>query len=219
MLDMAAADGIERIVVTPHIHPGTYDNSRDTIASAFAPIADEARARGLSLELSYAAEMHLVPELMQQVEADSVPWLGQLDSQKVLLLEMPHSHIPPGCQQLIRWFCQHDVLPLIAHPERNRELMRHPERIRPLASAGAAFQLTAGSLTGLFGEAAQQCSRKLLNWGIGEVLATDAHSAQRRVPILSRGRDVLADWVGAERAERMTLTWPKAVTDWHFHEH
>ncbi|MGM0564437.1 MAG: tyrosine-protein phosphatase [Pseudomonadota bacterium] len=216
MLKMAEADGTTRLVITPHIQPGTYDNTPAIIAEAFATLEREARTEGVGLELAWAAEMHIVPELMEQAEADTIPWLGEYQGRKVVLLEMPHSHVPPGCVQLIRWLVARDILPLIAHPERNLEIIERPEHIRPLAGAGAHFQLTGGALTGVFGEGARNCARLLLDWGLGDALASDAHSTRRRNPKMSDSVAELAALVGDERAADMTEHWPREVSDWHF---
>ncbi len=57
LLAMAEADGIQRLVCTPHMHPGRYENDITTIAPAFDSLVGHAREAGLGIELAMAAEV------------------------------------------------------------------------------------------------------------------------------------------------------------------
>ena len=92
--------------------------------------------------------MRIGAEILQLVARDGVPWLGTWEGKKVILAEFPHSQIPVGSSNLVRWLVQHDILPMIAHPERNRALQANPGKLEPLLADGCLIQLTAGSLTG-----------------------------------------------------------------------
>jgi len=72
-------------------------------------------------------------------------------------------------------------------------------------------QVTAGSLTGDFGQAAQQCAQHLLRAGVVDVIATDAHSTSYRKPQLSLGVKAAAEIVGAEAAQRMVFGTPVKI--------
>jgi protein-tyrosine phosphatase len=43
-----------------------------------------------------AAEIRIGPELMSMVEVQQVPFLGTLVGYQLVVLELPHSHIPAG---------------------------------------------------------------------------------------------------------------------------
>src|SRR5690606_29549077 len=121
----------------------------------------------------------------------------------VFLLEFPHSHIPPGSDKLVRWLLDRRILPMIAHPERNKDIMRKFDKVQPFIEMKCLLQLTAGSVAGDFGEAAQMTARKLLETGKVSILASDAHNVTHRPPRLDHGRDAAAEIVGEEMAEKM----------------
>ena len=77
---------------------------------------------------------------------------------------------------------------MIAHPERNKDVIRDLENLRPLIQQDCLFQVTAGAVIGHFGLAAQTRAEQLLSQGLVTILATDAHHPIRRPPLLREGR-------------------------------
>src|SRR6187399_2734259 len=94
MARLAVADGITAARTTPHIHVGRYDNDQASIARAIDGLRAAIAAEGIALELSFAAEVRLDYDVLPMIEAGRVPFLGELDGYRVLLLEFPHSHVP-----------------------------------------------------------------------------------------------------------------------------
>lgn len=208
----AVKNGIGRIVVTPHIQPGIYDNNISLIQSVFDQYQAAVTEEQLKVELAFAAEYHLTPELLAAVEAQQVPFLGEADGEKILLLELPHTSVPATAVQLVRWLRTNHIRPLIAHPERNQGIIRHPEKMRPLASLGALFQLTAGSITGVFGSKSQHAAEQILKSGLGHVIASDAHNLSRRSPELAGAMQAAAEIVGESKASDMVDATPRKLT-------
>ena len=101
--------------------------------------------------------------------------------------------------------------PLITHPERLTWVDGHYQYFPDLVSDGAWIQITAGSLTGRFGRNARYFAERMLDDGIVNVIATDAHNLKSRPPLLAEGRDAAAKWVGEEEACRMVQERPQAV--------
>ena len=62
---------------------------------------------------------------LTMLERDQIPFLGVLDGYRIMLLEFPHSHIPPGADRLVEKLLAMNVRPVIAHPERNKQRGRH----------------------------------------------------------------------------------------------
>lgn len=208
---LAVTNGIEKAVVTPHIQPGLYENTQASISSglkAFRQSLDEA---DIELDVRAAAEVRITPEIRGMIEQDELPMLGELNGYKIFLMEFPHSHILPGSERLIDWLLNYGVRPLIAHPERNKDIIRDLDKIRPFVDAGCLLQLTAGSVAGKFGKPAAATARKLLEQNWVTVLASDAHNLQHRIPELEPGRAAAAEIIGEDAAWKLVKDNPWSI--------
>ncbi|KEI70772.1 tyrosine-protein phosphatase [Endozoicomonas elysicola] len=212
MLELAQADGIQKLVCTPHMHPGRFENNVGTIRPAFTGLQKQAAEAGLTIELAMAAEVRFSDEMMFQLRKDEIPMIGQWDSYQCLLLEMPHQRIPVGMEQMLDWLQKREVRVVIAHPERNKELMSYPERVLPFIDRGALLQLTAGSVAGLFGEKAETTARWFVDRGLVHFVASDAHHPVRRPPAMALAARTLSQWVGSEQCAQLTSENPDKLT-------
>lgn len=213
---IAVADGITHMVCTPHIHAGRYDNTADTIAPAFAQLRAALADQRLPLRISHAAEVRITPDLLNPAYTDALPALGSWDGRPVLLLELPHGQVPVGTDKLTQFLLRKGVVPIIAHPERNKGFIARPERLKTLIDQGCLLQLTAGALTGRFGPNAQALAETLLCDGVATLIATDAHNLKSRVPRLYEGLDAAAALIGDAAATALVVDRPQRLSAIHF---
>ncbi len=197
----AVENGVSRAVVTPHIHHGRYENDRSSINAAFDAFVEALRIREIPLRIGFAAEVRIGPEIMPMIEGDMIPFLGTLGGFRILLLEFPHSHIPMGSEKLVMWLLSRKIRPMIAHPERNKDVLRNFDRIAPFVGMGCFLQVTAGSVAGAFGPESRKAAIHLLEKEWVFALATDAHNLEHRPPELKPGR------VAAEKVLGHDASW------------
>ena len=213
MAHMAVADGIRTSVMTPHIHPGRYDNERQTIEAAVQRFDAALRAEGIALQVRAGAEVRISPESLALVLQSRVPPIGHHRGRPVVLLELPHSGIPVGSLQYVQKLISLNIQPVIAHPERNKALMDDPERIAPFVRAGSWLQITASAITGGFGPAAQDAAAHYITQGDARWVASDAHNTHSRPPQLAAAHQhVLSRW-GADFAQRLFHTHPQQLLE------
>lgn len=208
MLRLAVLNGITHAVMTPHIHPGRYDNQRENITRVFEDLKLRVKQEKIQIKLGIAAEVRIDPLIMGMVENGQIPFIGTVDGKNVLLVEMPHSHIPSGADKFLQWLFDHDIQPIIAHPERNKEIMRNFDRIKPFIEMECLLQVTAGSVAGAFGHEAYKVAARLLENDSVTILASDAHNTQHRPPELFPGMEAAADIVGHDHALELVLDNP-----------
>ena len=67
----AVANGIETAIVTSHILPGRYDNTLALIAQAAAKFRAALEAFRIALQIGYAAEVRVGPEIIELAEKSS----------------------------------------------------------------------------------------------------------------------------------------------------
>ena len=207
----AVADGITYSVMTPHIHPGRYENTRSTIEKAFKDFRLALRKARVALHIGMAAEVRLSPDIVALLHCNEVPFLGELNGHKIILLEFPHTQITPGADKLIERLLQHNIRPLIAHPERNQDVIRDLSKIEPFIEMGCFLQITAGALLGHFGRAPLRRALQLLELDAFKVLASDAHNLTGRRPVLRAGMEAAARVVGAQAAHDLVNRNPRMI--------
>ncbi|WP_205340873.1 tyrosine-protein phosphatase [Denitrificimonas caeni] len=216
LAEMAVRHGTTHLVCTPHIHPGRYDNTPSTINQALALFQQGLNQHDIPLQVAAAAEVRFGMELMIGVKNKSIPFLGQWQGQNVMLLEFPHGEMPFGAERLTAWLLQQSIIPMIAHPERNKGLMRDPDKLNPFIQQGCLLQVTAGSVAGDFGEVAQELAVQWLEKNWVTILASDAHNLEHRPPILTTGLAAASEILGEDAARRLVIDNPWQIAQQHF---
>lgn len=215
-LDLArasVANGIEQAVLTPHVLAGRWDNSVSSLTAIFCDYRQSLIEHQIPLEVYLGGEVHLLPDAFNLLDVNDLPFVGGWRGYRVLLLELPDSHIPVGAMKAVEMFLRRGVLPMIAHPERNKDVMRNHKRLEPFLKAGCLVQLTAASVTGDFGEPAHKASLKLLDAGWATVVATDAHNLAHRPPMMAKARAALDELYGPEAGEVLTDANPRVILE------
>lgn len=211
MAKFAVENGIQRCVVTPHIQPGYYDNDITNISAIFALFQANLLEQGIDLNVAMAAEVRVCGELPMLISRSKIPFLGHWKGKKVILLEFPHDHIPVGADKLIGWLLDRDILPLIAHPERNQAIMRQPDKVQVFTKLGCLLQITASSITGLFGTESQKCALSFIQDGIVSIIATDAHNLIKRQPTMQAAKSLLLPLIGEKRVDELMVANPLEI--------
>jgi protein-tyrosine phosphatase len=89
--------------------------------------------------------------------------------------------------------------------------MDNVEKLRPFIDMGCLAQVTAASMIGGFGVAAQACAAALLERRWVSVIASDAHNLLHRAPVMTAARDWLTSNCGHELADELTLAMPAKI--------
>lgn len=213
MLRLAAEHGTQVMVATPHMMPGTFDNTQGRIQRAFEQYRVEVAKSGLGVQVNMAAEVHLCAEIMLWQQQGQLPTLGCVAGKQVLLLELPHSRVPQGVTKLIKWLMAKNILPMIAHPERNRGVWQEPYYLQQWRRMGCLFQVTAGALLGEFREQAQAVAEQMLANDMVDVVASDCHGPDKRTPVLSLAYERVSELHNEALAKRLFIVTPGSIID------
>lgn len=206
MMEIAKADGITRIVLTPHVfrmtRPGREVKDLRPRMDGFL-----VRPRPKGIELLRGAEVGYSANLVQDIKDFGLT----IEGTSYVFIEFPALSLPAEAPDLVSRMMRSDLIPIISHPERNAVFARSPEALYDLIRRGALGQLTAQSLTGDFGRRARRAAEEFLALGLVHVIASDAHNAALRPPRLSEAVAAAAKAVGPERARAMVTSMPEAI--------
>ena len=212
MAEQSVAVGVSHMVCTPHIHQSYFDNDIDLITQAYHSLVKHLAQAGCPLKLSFAAEIRITPDIMIWRKQGKIPFIGRWQDKDVMLLELPHSHIPPGTDNLLRWLARNGIQAVIAHPERNRDIIANPDKINALKRAGCLFQATAGAFTGRFSEKGKHTAGLLLARDLITYVASDTHSVNRRPNDMAKAFIEVAALKDKEYAERLFKQTPWLIS-------
>jgi protein-tyrosine phosphatase len=203
---IAADDGIEYMVATPHMFNGLSSNPPPS--EILNRVAALNVTVGKDLKILPGNEVHISHDIVAQAKNNLVTKINQ---RNYMLVEFPQLTIPIGADQLFYKLQLEGVRPILVHPERNGHIQNHPAAIEKFVDQGVLIQVTAMSVTGEFGPAAKKCAEILLHHKCVHFLATDCHRTTSRPPILSKGRDAAAAIIGRAAAKALVETNPRAV--------
>jgi protein-tyrosine phosphatase len=209
MCRMAADDGTDTMVATPHRFDGVHEDL--PVDELRAKLAELQESVGASPRLVLGCELHFTHDIAERLietrEAISI------NDGPYVLVEFPPFAIPTGCETALYKLTSAGFKPIIAHPERNRAVQEKPERYYNLAELGLLSQIDAASLLGKFGRAAESAARILLECNLVHAISSDTHSPRRRKPGMSRSRAVARRLVGEEAAAAYVDANPRAIVD------
>jgi protein-tyrosine phosphatase len=205
MAEMAIVDGITHIIGTPHAsqnHPFVPELVRQR--------RDELQAKfNGQLTLATGCDFHLSFENLQDIRHE--PTRFTLNQKTYLLVEFAEYSIPPSLDQALHQLHLAGLRPIITHPERNPLIRAQPERLFHWLQQGCYSQVTAQSLLGRFGKAAQEAAENWLDGNAIHFLASDAHNTTSRPLKLKETFDLVAMRRGEDVAKALLLENPLAA--------
>ncbi len=205
----AAAQGTTTLVATPHVLRSEWLNDDPGVRDGLI-LKLNTMLEGRPSVLA-GCEYFFSSDAIELVERGNGGPLTGLNRSRYLLLEFPPGPMPPGTESIFHEISLLEVTPVVAHAERNRLLANNPERLAALVARGALVQVTAGSLLGDFGSGPLAACREFFRRRLVHLVASDAHSIDRRPPRLAAARErVRRDW-GREAENGLFEANPRAV--------
>jgi protein-tyrosine phosphatase len=203
MLQMAAECGTTDLVATPHANL-RYRFTPDLIRARLDELAAKSQVR-----LYAGCDFHLSFDNIEDALAN--PRKYTIHQKNYLLVEFSDLLIFRNTEEILARLQDAGMIPVITHPERNGLLRQRIEQMQRWVEAGALVQVTAQSLLGNFGRRAADFSRTLLDRGMVQFVASDAHDCERRPPRLDLARAWLTKNYGEAVAESLLVRNPRAT--------
>lgn len=177
MAKVAVQQGITTIIATPHHRNRAYDNYKQEIETNVSILNELLQQHNIPLTVLAGQEVRIYGEIIEDYNQGEIQ---PLHGTKYVLVEFPFGEVPQYTERLLYDMQIAGLTPVIAHPERNRELIENHDRMYELIRNGALAQLTAGSLHGDYGKEIEQFSYQLLDANLVHFIASDAHNTTTR---------------------------------------
>lgn len=195
-----AADGILVAVTTPHLIDGVYENTLAVVR----PLVDELNGKLEDLQIELMVHPGAEIDISSRFVVEKKEELPILAGGPCVLLEMPVAVVPSALDRILFDLRSSGILPVLAHPERNEHVQRDPGLVAGWHRSGAAIQVDAESLFGVWGRRAEHSASSLLRRGLVNALASDAHSCDRRPPRLREAVEVARQLIGDQALQLVT---------------
>jgi protein-tyrosine phosphatase len=201
--------GFDRVVATPHMRPGMFDNDRAALQAAFEamrPVVTGPTAG--KLPVVHLASEHFFDDVVfgRLVRGEALPYPGG----KCVLVEVGQGAFPARLQHRFFDVKRAGLTPVLAHPERYEPVWKDDACLDPLLDAGAHLLLDVCALVGKYGRAPQRAAEKLLEDDAYEAACSDAHKP-RDVEDVVRAIERLEQMVGKPEALRLLSEGPLGI--------
>lgn len=201
--------GYERLVTTPHIRSGMFENRRVGLEQAFASFSQLAAALPDMPALGLSAEHHCDAVLLDLMREDGLlPYPGA----RAILIEFGYESLPIAVEQVLFKLALKRLRPIIAHPERCAPLFRKTSPIDRLLDQDVGLQLDLMALTGKYGRSPRAAAERMLEEGVYTIAASDTHSPDD-VPEVAKGIERLYKLVGDDEAMILLADNPRCLLE------
>ena len=180
MCKIASIDGINTIIATPHYIPGHKQTiNSDMVLKQVDMLNRELESKNIDVTILPGMEIFISHDIMELYEHGDILTLNK---SRYMLIELPANDIPIYTEELFYELMIKDIVPIIAHPERNKTIRNNVNIAFEYSLKGILLQVNTESLTGILGKQIQKAAQKFLKNNALHFISTDAHSTNIRVP-------------------------------------
>lgn len=190
--------GIRHIIFTPHHRPKMFRVSVDDREKVWTETFPKMQEKFPDMQFFLGCEFY-VHENMEEELRDARCRMAGTD---VVLAEFSSAAHFEEMKLRIGEILHLGCRPVIAHAERCRCLYKTEQRLEELREMGALVQLNAGSILGREGPQSRRFCIRALQKGLGDMIASDAHSVEGRPVELEACMKKMQRKFGKEKADR-----------------
>ncbi|MBD3807651.1 MAG: capsular biosynthesis protein [Epsilonproteobacteria bacterium] len=165
-----SAIGYSKLITTPHIKSGQYDNTVQSITDGMNMLRDELARNNMNVHIEAAAEYYYDEMFLQAIKDDNL-----LHINRYVLFEFSYMVPPINLEEVIYELRSRDYIPVLAHPERYLYYHNKLERYEYLKTLGIHFQINLNSLVGYYSKPVEQVAKYLSQKGLVDFIGSDTH--------------------------------------------
>jgi protein-tyrosine phosphatase len=200
MCRLLCAEGVQMAAATAHQNERWSAVTPDRIREATSQLRERLREAGVPLTVFPCAEVTARTDLADAWERGQLLSVG--DRKRYLLLEMP-DQVFVDLRPLVRQARQAGLRPILAHPERQPEVLHEPGRLEELIRAGCLVQVSSRNVTDPRTGADERALRGWFRRDCVHLLGSDGHSPRRRPPRMAEAYRRIRGWAGPAVADRV----------------
>ena len=204
-MEMATAawqDGTATLLCTSHISPGIKPFDLDRYHRHLEEIQQNCLHNGIELRLLEGAEILYTEPTCRFLREKRIPTLGGTDYVLVEFFPMVEYR---DLYDAVTGILRAGYRPIVAHAERYRCLATSIPKLKEIRdSLGAIIQMNCSTVIGGKGLFHDRRNRRLIDEGLIDVIATDAHNTSSRPTQMQAAYTWLDKKYGADYAAELT---------------
>jgi protein-tyrosine phosphatase len=202
--------GVSAVAATCHQRGVFARNEPPIIRQRAAELQEILLSENVPLAIRPSAEWMIDAQTAERLDSLLPTLLTLADRQKHALLEFPFQ-LPSYLPMVLQSLAEHGLVGVLAHIEKYHQLLANSARVEALVNEGFIMQINADSIAGKFGPGVMNGCRRLIQRGLVHLVASDAHSADRRPPMLKVAYENVLRWAGNETATLLFKQNPRAI--------
>ena len=212
MAEIAAASGVDTVILTPHCNiPDYFDNYyTPELMDAFRNLQSAIQEAGIPLQVLPGMEVFTTDNIASLIHNQ---WLIGLNFSDYLLVEFDFSAPPEWMSDKLQAIRHTGKIPIIAHPERYDCIQDAPWLAENWLKSGCFLQCIKGSFLGSFGRHAEIAAHFLLDHRMISFIASDAHRANVRTPQMHEICQYISHTYSEETAQQLMQDNPLRVCE------
>lgn len=215
MLKIAEADGITKMIATPHYCSDLYDNFCESVIVGVEKVNEIARVNNINIEILPGQEIYLDNYTIQNYKNGLI---DGLNNTKYMLVETQMDICPEPIMDILYELTLLDVIPILAHPERYEYVINNIDKINDFIDLGCLFQMDAKSLVGEFGKSVKKTAIRLVKYGVIDFVGSDAHGCRSRTPEIKRTLEVIES-MDKQLADKILVNPEKIINNDSIEKH
>ena len=202
MADIAASNGVDTIIMTPHCNiPDYYDNYYSLqLMRAFSELKRALEHARIPVQVLPGMEIFTTPDIASLIRDRQV--IG-LNFSRYMLVEFNFGADALWMTDRLKEILQSGKIPVVAHPERYDCIFEQPQAAVVWAEMGCLLQCNKGSFLGSFGRQAEETAHRLLDHHLVSFIASDAHRTHVRTPNMREIYQYISSQYSLETAVRL----------------
>lgn len=208
MAKIAEANGIRTIIATPHYIEGVMSKKYLDNQELVSKLNRVLKKRGIGVKILLGNEVAITPNLLALLDENKITTINK---SRYILVELPRFDMPIFIEDLFFRLKLRRIVPIIAHPERNKNIIENPNILYELILRGSIAQINSLSIIGYYGEEVKKTAEKLLSHNMIHVLGTDAHSSEDIRKSLKSFKSKFSRFIGDEKIDSLVFHNPKTI--------
>jgi len=210
MIKMASESGTTHMVATSHYEHEAYPYDMDVYFTHLKMIQEWCESEKINMTVVPGNEFFLDASVIKDVKNKVC---NSINNSNYILVEISNFMQFNKIEEMLDLIANMDYKIVIAHVERLKWVLEDFSVIEEWYKKGYGFQVNVSSILNKKYRENYQSAHKLLRKGMIHAVASDGHRMDRRLPILSEGKEYIEKLYDNKTAELLFVSNPMNILE------